>query len=166
MCIFCPFLPRSRVSKALQGRHHVEQRNAGLVPSSALESLPHRTRPLTLRLQATRHKVTPSGRVKVQQPAKEADRSLSTPEHKAWREAVLGRAGYRCEWVDGNGERCLKGSPTHRLFADHIRERRDGGAPLDPANGRCLCGSHHTLKTSNERSKRYGVVSGHQTYPR
>jgi hypothetical protein len=37
--------------------------------------------------------------------------------------------------------------PEHRLFADHIVEVADGGALLDPANGQCLCGAHHTLKT-------------------
>lgn len=83
---------------------------------------------------------------------KEADAYYQTPEHKAWREQVLRRAGYRCEWVE-NGQRCEKAAP-HRLFADHILERKDGGADLDPANGQCLCGTHHSLKTAAERAKR------------
>ncbi|KMO19532.1 HNH endonuclease signature motif containing protein [Methylobacterium platani] len=72
-------------------------------------------------------------------PARAADAELTTPEHRSWRAAVLRRAGYRCEEPD-----C--GRTGVRLFADHIVEGRDGGAPLDPANGQCLCGSRHSRK--------------------
>lgn len=84
--------------------------------------------------------------------AKKADAELLTSEHKAWREIVIQRAGHRCESID-NGRRCEVRAPA-RLFADHIRERRDGGAPLDPSNGQCLCGKHHTLKTARRRGER------------
>ncbi len=84
--------------------------------------------------------------------AKKADAELLTPEHRQWRAAVLARANYRCEAVD-NGKRCDVASPA-RLFADHIVERKDGGAALDTANGRCLCGRHHTLKTVAARTAR------------
>jgi hypothetical protein len=40
------------------------------------------------------------------------------------------------------------------MFADHIREIGDGGAPFDLANGQCLCGAHHTRKTTATRAKR------------
>lgn len=40
------------------------------------------------------------------------------------------------------------------MFADHIRELKDDGAPLDVANGQCLCGSHHTTKTNQARAAR------------
>lgn len=40
------------------------------------------------------------------------------------------------------------------MFADHIVERRDGGAELDLANGRCLCGSHHSRVTAAARVRR------------
>jgi len=86
---------------------------------------------------------------------KVADPELLTPEHRAWRAAVLRRAGYRCEAVD-DGKRCEVRAPA-RLFADHIIERKDGGAPLDPANGQCLCGSHHSAKTIAERAKRMAI---------
>ncbi len=66
-----------------------------------------------------------------------ADRELLTSEHRAWRHAVLSRACHRCEWME-RGVRCARTAPTHRLFADHIVERRDGGAALDVANGQCL----------------------------
>ncbi|MCF6120886.1 MAG: HNH endonuclease [Mesorhizobium sp.] len=84
--------------------------------------------------------------------AKKADPELLTPEHRAWRNQVLHRAGYRCEAFDG-GRRCHVSAPS-RLFADHIKERKDGGSPLDVANGQCLCGRHHTLKTQAARSER------------
>ncbi len=84
---------------------------------------------------------------------KTADRELLTSEHRAWREDVLSRAGHRCEWVE-RGVRCDRTAPTHRLFADHVVERQDGGAALDASNGRCLCASHHGLETFRERAKR------------
>jgi 5-methylcytosine-specific restriction protein A len=41
------------------------------------------------------------------------------------------------------------------MFADHKKERQDApDAELDPANGWCLCGAHHSLKTAQEREKR------------
>jgi 5-methylcytosine-specific restriction protein A len=84
---------------------------------------------------------------------KVADAELLSPEHRVWRAQVLRNAGYRCEATD-QGQRCPKAAPTHRMFADHIRERRDGGAPFDPHNGQCLCGSHHTKKTAAARVRR------------
>lgn len=85
---------------------------------------------------------------------KRADAQLLTPEHRRFRAIVLQRAGYRCEWIE-NGERCPKSEANgDRLFADHIKERADGGALYDPNNGRCLCGSHHTTKTALERARR------------
>ncbi|HEV7251689.1 MAG TPA: HNH endonuclease [Mesorhizobium sp.] len=83
---------------------------------------------------------------------KKADPELKTPEHRAWRAEVLRRAGNRCEAVE-DGRRCPVSAPV-RLFADHIEERKDGGAHLDPANGQCLCGHHHTLKTNRARAER------------
>lgn len=79
-----------------------------------------------------------------------------SPEYRAWREQVIARAGRRCQAIDG-GFRCRKAEPTHRMFADHIRERNDGGDPLDPRNGQCLCGSHHSMKTAKARADRLSV---------
>lgn len=93
----------------------------------------------------------------VRMPAKTADAELLTPEHKAFRLAVMERAGWQCEWVEA-GRRCAVRAPT-RLFADHRVERRDGGAAFDPANGQCLCGSHHTLKTARTRAGRLAAKS-------
>lgn len=86
-------------------------------------------------------------------PPKKTDPELSTQEHRAWRKGVYERAGYRCEWSEG-GLRCTKAAPAYRLFADHIVERKDGGAPLDPTNGQALCYEHHTRKTHRARAER------------
>ena len=86
-------------------------------------------------------------------PAKVANDIYHTPEYRAWRETVIGRAGARCEAID-NGKRCWKASPRHRMFADHKVELRDGGERFDPANGECLCGAHHTAKTAAARAER------------
>ncbi|TPL40678.1 HNH endonuclease signature motif containing protein [Mesorhizobium sp. B2-4-6] len=86
---------------------------------------------------------------------KRADPELLTAEHRAWRDLVLQRAVYQCEAVD-NGRRCSVRFPS-RLFADHIIERKDGGAPLDVRNGQCLCGKHHSLKTAAARAERMKV---------
>ncbi|WP_341874510.1 HNH endonuclease signature motif containing protein [Methylobacterium nodulans] len=85
---------------------------------------------------------------------KTADAELQTPEHRAWRLAVLQRAGWCCEDCGAQG-----GRGGVRLFADHVIERQDGGALTDPNNGRCLCGSCHTRKTVAERARRMAVRS-------
>lgn len=88
-------------------------------------------------------------------PAKKAESIYHTPEFKAWRAEVIERAGGRCEHM-ANGQRCPKAQPANRMFADHIKELRDGGAKFDPLNGQCLCGAHHTAKTMAERARRRG----------
>lgn len=80
---------------------------------------------------------------------KEAAAHYQTPEHRAWAADVIRRAGGRCQWPG-----CTKGAPEHRMFADHITELSDGGAALDPANGQCLCGAHHSAKTAAARAAR------------
>lgn len=86
---------------------------------------------------------------------KQTDPHYLTPEHQAWRKAVLDKAHHRCEAIE-QGKRCSKAAPGHRMFADHIVEKRDGGDLLDPANGQCLCGSHHSFKTARARAQRMG----------
>jgi 5-methylcytosine-specific restriction endonuclease McrA len=81
---------------------------------------------------------------------KAADPHYLTPEHRAWRAEVLRRAGGVCQQP-----RCTCGNtPGKRLFADHIVELRDGGAALDPTNGRALCGAAHSKKTAASRARR------------
>ena len=86
-------------------------------------------------------------------PPKRADADLLTASHQAWRMAVLRRAGYQCEAIE-RGQRCPKRAPAHRLFADHIIERQDGGELLSLSNGQALCSSHHVRKTNEHRAKR------------
>lgn len=82
---------------------------------------------------------------RVHPPPKRADPHYQTPEHAAWRRAVIARAAKRCQ---------LCGRSGCRLFADHIIEIRDGGAPTDPGNGQALCGACHTRKTAAARAAR------------
>lgn len=86
-------------------------------------------------------------------PARKNDPTYFTPEYQVWRAQVVARAGGRCEaMVDGH--RCSRAQPEHRLYADHIRELKDGGSPYDISNGMLLCGSHHEIKTFDVRIKR------------
>jgi len=87
-------------------------------------------------------------------PPKQKDPVYNTPEFRAWRAAVVSRAGGRCEAVDAFGLRCTRAEPEHRMYADHIRELRDHGALLDINNGQCMCASHHELKTYAARAQR------------
>ncbi len=80
-------------------------------------------------------------------PKKTPDPELTTEAHRKWRQDALRRAGYKCEKCGASGN-------TNRLFADHIKERRDGGALLDPANSMILCGACHTRKTAAARARR------------
>jgi 5-methylcytosine-specific restriction protein A len=79
--------------------------------------------------------------------------------YKVWRKAVVANAGHRCEAID-SGFRCVKSAPASRMFADHVTELRDGGSPFDPANGQCLCGRHHSIKTAAARARRALVGGG------
>lgn len=76
-----------------------------------------------------------------------------TGAYRAWRRFIVARAGYQCQAID-DGMRCTKTWPEHKLIADHIRERVDGGSDFDPANGVCLCFSHHSIKTMKARAER------------
>jgi hypothetical protein len=80
----------------------------------------------------------------------------ATGAHRAWAAAVVERAGQACQKCGRTG--C-------RLYADHVVELKDGGAPLDTANGQALCGSCHTTKTAEARSaRRHGSPKG-STHP-
>lgn len=87
---------------------------------------------------------------------KVADEVYRTMGYVRWRDAVVRRAGGRCQAMDGRGMRCAKHEPIDRMYADHIQEVSDGGAPYDVTNGQCLCSSHHALKTLQARAYRLG----------
>lgn len=110
---------------------------------------------MALSLRPGRSKLTAPSRNKLTPKPKQVDPFYQSAPYLAWREAVISRAGRQCEDVDERtGLRCTKAEPRHRMFADHIKERRDGGDPLDLANGRCRCGAHHSRKTAAERAAR------------
>jgi 5-methylcytosine-specific restriction protein A len=48
----------------------------------------------------------------------------------------------------------LRAKPGERLILDHKRERKDGGADLDPANTEWLTMSEHAAKTARTRARR------------
>ena len=85
------------------------------------------------------------------------DTSIAAPPPKqaepfytssAWLElmaSIKAERGERCQ--DCGRERC-------RIFGDHIKELKDGGAKLDRANVRLRCGSCHTLKTNRAKAER------------
>lgn len=94
---------------------------------------------------------------------KKADSFLHTSEWEKARDAALLRDGGHRERIPGtNKERVVGahctvpgcGRVERRMFVDHIKERKDGGALLDLANLQTLCGSHHTTKTLAVRSDR------------
>ena len=63
------------------------------------------------------------------------------------RDRVRREAGGRCQTPGcGRAER--------RMFADHIVELQDGGAPLERSNAWLQCGACHSRKTAAERAKR------------
>lgn len=68
-----------------------------------------------------------------------------TPEWRALVAAVKAARGSRCEKCQAAGV---------RIFADHVKELKDGGAALDPDNIMLLCGRCHAVKTAAERKRR------------
>lgn len=105
-------------------------------------------KPTALRVQPGRLTVVDTRRIKP--PAKQTNPYYLSPEHRQWRQVIIARSGGFCQDLH---------CPTpqrrpSRLFADHIVELRDGGAPTDPANGIALCGACHSRKTAAERAKR------------
>lgn len=87
-------------------------------------------------------------------PEKVADPHYATSGHREWARGVLARAGWQCQ---DPAHDPLEPRGGRRLYADHIRELKDGGDALDPANGLCRCASCHTRKTLAVRGARMGA---------
>lgn len=84
-------------------------------------------------------------------PAKTVDPFLHTPVYQRWRDAVIQRAGGKCEYPG-----CTR--KERRMFADHIVECADDpNRWTDLSNGQCLCGKHHTIKTNKTRAERHAA---------
>ncbi|MCC4266259.1 HNH endonuclease [Microbacterium schleiferi] len=85
----------------------------------------------------------------------------STPQHRAWREAVINRAGWQCEIRDPH--RCT-GTATE---ADHIIEVTDRpDLEHDLNNGQATCPPCHAHKTAlHANTKRWTLQRRNSTHP-
>lgn len=70
-------------------------------------------------------------------------------QSREWRELVRRIKAERGNW-------CARCGSKHRVIGDHIVERKDGGAELDPANIELLCQACHNRKTAQARARRVG----------
>jgi hypothetical protein len=68
-------------------------------------------------------------------------------QSRAWRSLIAAIKRERGNWC----ERC---GSSNRVIGDHVVERKDGGAELDPANVELLCQACHNVKTAAERAAR------------
>jgi 5-methylcytosine-specific restriction protein A len=84
-------------------------------------------------------------------PPKMAEGFYQSVEWTKLRALLIRQRGHRCEacWATHDG----LGRPV-RLIADHMTERRDGGADLDPCNIRLMCMKCHNKKTAREAARR------------
>lgn len=102
-----------------------------------LRYLPPRLTPRPSRLQPV--EIRTARRVKTTDPF------YGSSEWKALRSAVVQERGRQCQDC---------GSVTGRVYVDHVRELKDGGAPLDRSNLRIRCASCHVEKTARTRAER------------
>lgn len=96
-------------------------------------------------------------------PLTRADRIRSTAVWKRVRDFVIARDGGRCSYglePETDDEFSVAHYPNRRcpvtveLDAHHRVPIEDGGAPLDPANLRAVCATHHArLETSYRRAR-------------
>jgi len=71
-------------------------------------------------------------------------------QSKAWKQLVA-RRKLDSDYFEAKRRRQ---HPGERLILDHIRERRDGGDDLDPANTQWLTMSEHQAKTAKAKAAR------------
>lgn len=85
-------------------------------------------------------------------PQKAVDPFYESPEWREFAREIKRQRGYICENPD-----CRKdcSHAPRGLIADHIVERKDGGADFDPLNVMLLCIGCHNSKTAIERAKRH-----------
>ncbi len=71
---------------------------------------------------------------------------------KALLRSIIAERGRQCEARDC---RTVDRGASGKIYGDHVRELRDGGAPLDRGNVMLLCASCHrskTLRTAKQRN--------------
>src|ERR1044072_7321565 len=105
-----------------------------------------------MHLRTIGHKLTPTIRYKVRVPEKKAAPFYLSKEWRSLMTTIRKARGDRCEDPQHNSSSPRTGI---RLYGDHIKELKDGGAPLDPANIMLRCSSCHQRKTAQERAGRY-----------
>jgi 5-methylcytosine-specific restriction endonuclease McrA len=91
---------------------------------------------------------------KLQAAPKVAEGFYTSREWRQLAARVKRQRGGRCEFmieVQGIKVRC---GSADRVIADHIVERKDGGAELDEANIELLCSTHHNMKTAKAKARR------------
>ena len=86
---------------------------------------------------------------------KTVDNFYLSPEWRQLVAAIIRARGRRCEECGKTHD--AQGIPV-RIYGDHTKELRDGGAQLDPKNIRLMCASCHGKKTVHERKKRMGLI--------
>jgi 5-methylcytosine-specific restriction protein A len=119
----------------------------------------HVLRPLSLGMPVLRsigQKLGPPRSVKVKQAPKVVQSFYLSPEWRALMDQIIterfgSRERARCEDLECKNPQRI----GIRVFGDHIKELKDGGARLDKRNVLCRCGSCHSRKTMAERTKRY-----------
>jgi hypothetical protein len=87
-----------------------------------------------------------------------------SPEEVEWRNGVLERAGYCCQWVDQRtGKRCeVRGKEN--LDAHHVAKRSQRpDLKRELTNGAALCRYHHSFSDTVEgrkQAKAQGLLGG------
>ncbi len=83
--------------------------------------------------------------------AKTVDPFYVSPEWRTFVGELRQKRVWQCEDPQHN---MARPRVQDRIYPDHIKELKDNGAPLDPANIMLRCSACHTRKTIEERAKR------------
>lgn len=83
------------------------------------------------------------------QPVKTVDAFYESTGWRAFARRIKDQRGWMCEDC---GKSCVR--TPRELQADHVVERRDGGADFDETNIRLRCGACHLAKTNRARAGR------------
>ncbi|WP_420337834.1 HNH endonuclease [Roseibium sp.] len=86
---------------------------------------------------------------RIRPPVKLTDPFYQSADWRALAADIKRQRRYRCEACGSDFSR-----RADKLIADHIVERRAGGAEFDPLNIQCLCIACHNRKTARARKAR------------
>jgi hypothetical protein len=102
-----------------------------------------------MRLAGSRARIAASG-PRLKASPKRAEQFYQSPEWKALRSQRMRDPDYRAAKA--------RAKDGERVILDHVVERKDGGAPLDPKNTQWLTFSEHQAKTEASKRKRVGLA--------